>query len=658
MARSDAGFPQGLFAQVQATPGVRFAAPILQVPASVVGPAGRRSLMVYGSVPDLLRELNGSLVQGFNAAELAEEQVVAVTTAIADGLHLRTGDLARLQIAGRSRVVGVVVLGRRDIGGLADQSIALAPLAYLQQLGGLDQRLSRMLIEAEPGQVGAVQKRLGPLVGGGAAVRSAKYEPKLFDKTAQPTAAATLVSSTLSSLVGFLFAACAMLVTVTARRALAVDLRRSGYTDRQITGILLVDAIVLGVCAVVVGLVLGEALSRHGFSADVGFMEGAFPIGDERVVTWTSVAIAAAGGLVAAVAGALGPLVPVLGSRRRRPGGGAATGRGARYVRELVGLALLALVVVITAFAPRLVIVGVVALIAAVVLLLPVVLDLVVRGVGGIARRAPRTLMAVELALPQLTAPVWRVRSLAIATIGALAVFGAAAVQGSRANLQDGLDRAATVEYVHVADVWVAPYGAGRPVRGRVDPGRRRRRAAGHGAGDPRRAHLPRRVPGRRRQPRLGARARRRTRRGRSRSRRSSKGSAAQATARFREGGWVDAVAGDRRRAAPRRRRPLRAADALAAGVPRRGGHDEPRLAGRRGDPQQRRLRAGVGDRGGQRVPARARAGRDPGARRGGGAPGARAAVRRCAWRPPRSATRARWRPAAAAWRACRRSPR
>jgi putative ABC transport system permease protein len=249
-----------------------------------------------------------------------------------------------------------------------------------------------------------------------------------------------------------------MLVTVAARRALAVDLRRSGYTDRQISAILLVDAVVLGVCAVAVGLLFGEALSRHGFSADVGFMDGAFPIGDERVVAWTSVAIAVTGGLVAAIIGALGPLVPVLGSRHLRPGG---AWWHPRYAREIAGVALLALVVAITAFWPRLVILGVVALLVAVVLLLPVMLDLVVRVVQWGSRRVSRPLMAVELALPQLGAPAWRVRSLAIATIGALAVLGAAAVQGSRANLQDGLDRAATVEYDHTADVWVSPYTPG-----------------------------------------------------------------------------------------------------------------------------------------------------------------------------------------------------
>jgi putative ABC transport system permease protein len=455
VARSDAGFSDAVHRTVRATPGVRAAAPILQVPASIIGPRGRRSLMVYGSEPRVLRMLNGSLVQGFTAAELASQEVVAVTTSIGDRLNLHTGDLARIQLGGRTHEVGVVVLGQRDVGGLAQQAIALAPLAYLQRLAGLDHRLSRLLIEARPGQVGAVRDRLKTATGGRIDVRSSGYEPALFDKTAQPTSAATLVSSTLSSLVGFLFAACAMLVTVAARRALALDLRRSGYTRGQIGVILLFDAVLLGICAVALGLVLGEALSRRGFSADVGFMEGAFPIGDERIVAWSSVAVAAVGGLVAATIGGVGPLLPTVRRRARR------RSVRARRLRDAGGLALLAVVGLITAFTPQAAIPGVIALTLAVVLLLPTVFDASLSALRWLVRRVPRTLMAYELALPQLAAPTWRVRSLAIATIGALAVLGAAALLGARANLQDGLDHAASVEYDHTADVWVSPYGPG-----------------------------------------------------------------------------------------------------------------------------------------------------------------------------------------------------
>jgi putative ABC transport system permease protein len=463
VARGADGFSDSLTHTVRSIPGVRLAAPILQAPASLVGPHGRRSVTTYASDPRIVR-LRGSLLQGFSASEIARQQVISVTTSIAVALGLHTGDLAHLQIAGRNRLVGIVVLERRDIGALADMSIALAPLAYLQDLADLEHRVSRVLVEAAPGRLEAVRAQLQRVAAGRLDVRSADYEPRLFDKTSEPTAQATMISSTLSSLVGFMFAACAMLVTVAARRALAIDLRRSGYTARQIVGIVLLDALVLGVCAVLLGLAVGEALSRHGFAADVTFLDGAFPIGDERIVIWTSVAIAAAGGLLAAAGGVLAPLRGVLagGSRQlptaRRHAHAAALTPG--RLSRLSGLLLLSATIAITVAAPSAALFGLVALTVAVVLLLPSVLDAVLIASRWLSRRAPRTLMAVELALPQLEAPTWRVRSLAIATIGALAVLGAAALQGARANLQAGLDRV-SVAYDHVADVWASPYGPG-----------------------------------------------------------------------------------------------------------------------------------------------------------------------------------------------------
>jgi putative ABC transport system permease protein len=465
VARGADGFPDSLARTVRAIPGVRLAVPVLQVPASVVGPGGRRrAATIYGADPQILR-LRGSLTQGFTATDLARQQVVLLTTSMAEALALHTGDLARLQLAGRSRTVAIVVLGRRDLGALTDTSVALVPTAYLQTLARLEHRISRILVEAAPGRVEAVRAQLQRVAAGRLDVRAAGYEPRLFDKTAKPTAQATMISSTLSSLLGFLFAACAMLVTVAARRALALDLRRSGYTSWQICGILLFDALVLGVCAVILGLALGEGLSRHGFSADAGFLEGAFPIGDARVVTWSSVAVAAAGGLLAAGVGVLAPLAPVLGlgSAVHRRDGTRRTRRVAltpSRVAGLSGLLLLGVAIVITVVAPRAALVGLIALTAAVVALLPSVLDAVLACCRWLSRRVPRTLMSVELALPQLAAPTWRVRSLAIATIGALAVLGASALQGARVNLQAGLDRS-TIDHVAVTDVWVSPYGPG-----------------------------------------------------------------------------------------------------------------------------------------------------------------------------------------------------
>ncbi|MCW3002180.1 MAG: hypothetical protein JWQ20_1478 [Conexibacter sp.] len=464
VARGADGFSDSVYRTVRSVPGVRIAAPILQAPASLIGPAGRRPVTIYGSNPRILK-LRGTLTQGFSASQIAGQQVIALTPSVAVAVGLHTGDLAHLQIAGRDRVVGIVVLGRRDIGALADTTVALAPMAYLQSLAELKHRVSRVLVETEPGHLGAVRAQLERVAAGTLDVRSADHEPRLFDKTSQPTAQATMISSTLSSLVGFMFAACAMLVTVTARRALAIDLRRSGYTTRQIGGILLLDAVVLGACAVLLGLALGEALSRRGFAADVSFLDGAFPIGDERVVRWSSVVIAAAGGLLAAAVGVLAPLRGALagrspvdrsGSRRRAHAAALTPGRLAR----LGGLLLLTASIVITVAGPSAALVGLIALTLAVALLLPSVLDAVLVASRWLSRRLQRPRMAVELALPQLAAPTWRVRSVAIATIGALAVLGASALQGARVNLQAGLDRS-SVDNARVTDLWVAPYAPG-----------------------------------------------------------------------------------------------------------------------------------------------------------------------------------------------------
>lgn len=473
VARSSSGFSTELYTKVRALPGVALAAPVLEVPASLVGARGRRgSVTIYGADPSVVR-LGGALTQGYSPTELESQQVVAVTATTADQLGLKTGDVTRLDIAGQNHDVGVVVLGDREIGSLSRTTIALAPIKYLQSLSGLRDRMSRVIVRAAPDRLDSVRADLQRLSAVRAVdLRSSAHEPELFAKTSQPTAQATLIASVLSSLVGFMFAACAMLVTTPARRALVKDLNRSGYSTFQIVKILLVDVAALSVVAGVLGIALGEVLSRAGFAADATFLQGAFPIGDERVVTWPTVVLAIAGGTVAAGLGVLGPLGSEIWSpprptaarraARARAGRDSVRGAGARVGRAVTvaGLVLLTVAVVVTLAAPTLALVGIVSLTLAVALLVPKTLDFTVAATRWLTQRGDRPLMAFELALPQLESSQWRVRSLAIAGIGALAVFGASALHGARANLQAGLD-GVTRAYDHVADIWVLPYGPG-----------------------------------------------------------------------------------------------------------------------------------------------------------------------------------------------------
>lgn len=352
------------------------------------------------------------------------------------------------------------------------------PLRYLQRLAQVGPQVSTILIETEPGRQAQVQRELQDLVGSGAGleVRPADFESRLFDNAAKPTDQATLLFSVLSAVVGFLFAACALLVTASDRRKMAAQQRSMGVPPRARVVTLLVDAAVVGIAGTVVGLVAGEVLSRVGFSSDVSFLSGAFPIGDQRMVTWQSVAIAAVGGLLAAIVGVLLPLREVVvaclphwlqprrrSSRRPEPRATSDDPRRLGGPLPAIGLALLGVATAITILAPGAAVVGLVVLGLALVLMLPATLAAAIASLSWWNRRPWWGSNATELALEHLKTRRWRPRALAITATGAVAVFGATALQGARANLQAGLDDLAT-GLSGTADIWAAPRGAGSSI--------------------------------------------------------------------------------------------------------------------------------------------------------------------------------------------------
>jgi putative ABC transport system permease protein len=468
-SRGSAGMPEQTYEQVIALPGVRRAAPALQIPGNLVGPRGDHGVMFFGADPRIV-QLRGNLLQGFKSADVARQQALVIPSPVARALGVRFGDDVRVEIAGRTLTVPVAVAGRDQIGSLVDTSIALLPLRYLQRLAGAGQRVSTILVEAEPGQVTQVRRELQALGDGRLDVRPADFESRLFDNAAKPTDQATMAFSVLSAVVGFLFAACALLVTAGDRRKMAAQQRALGVPPRARLVTLLVDAAVVGIAGTVVGLAAGELLSRAGFSSDVSFLSGAFPIGDQRTVTWQSVAIAGVGGLVAATVGVLVPLREVV--LASLPPGVRPRGRAPRADDDarspggplpVVGPALLGVALAITIFAPGAVVVGLVVLGLALVLVLPATLAATISALAWWNRRTMLSSNAAELALEHLKTRRWRPRALAITATGAVAVFGATALQGARVNLQAGLDDL-TAGLTETADVWASPRGAGSSI--------------------------------------------------------------------------------------------------------------------------------------------------------------------------------------------------
>lgn len=462
VAHGPEGLPDTLPATASRVPGVRLTAPIVQAQVNLVGPRANHGVTLFGADPRIVK-LRGSLLQGFVSIDESAQRMIAVPTPIARDIGVRFGDRLRIQVSGRSATLPVAVVGNDQIGRLANASIALTSLKQAQRLAGLDGRVSRVLVQASPDQVSQVRERLERLSDGSFTVASADYEVRLFNSAASPTNQATTLFSVLSALVGFLFALCAMLVTVAGRRALANDLRRAGFRRSHVVQVLSLDAVMLGLAASVAGIALGELLSRQGFGSDVSFLGGAFPVGNERIVTWSSVALAIGGGMLAAILGVLTPLRRLLVSGRAEPTDApAAAGRVGRGVLlPACGAVCLAAAIVITVAAPSAAVIGLPLLAISLALLLPLILDAAIAALTWLSRRSPRGwIIVVELALQQLRAREWRVRSLAITMTGAIAVFGAIALQGSRSNLQAGLDRV-SVELNSAADLWISPYASG-----------------------------------------------------------------------------------------------------------------------------------------------------------------------------------------------------
>lgn len=456
-ARGPEGFDQRLFGEVQRLPGVRAAMPVVEEHANLIGPKGPQAIELL-STDASFADLGGPVLRRFSAPQLDGQMALALPLALAQSTGLTSLEPATLQIGGRNERVFIgAVLFESDLGILANSLVAIAPIAYAQQLAGMPGRLTRVLVQPYSGHDREVRAELERLAAGRVNVQPADFSGTLFSQAAGPTNSSAQLFSVIGALVGFLFAFNALMLTVSQRRNLVEDLRLDGYSRRMIVQVLLFDALVLGVAAALVGLVLGDLLSLVLFSSNPGYLAFAFPIASQRIVTWQSIAVAACGGLLAAFVGVLVPLRGAILS-------GSLLGPAAPRVRlgstsrvVLGELVCWAVVVFILLEAPRAAVVGIVSLVVALLLALP----WAIRGVVLVVERLQRVLgsTASHLAVIELRSSSNWGRSLAIAATGAAAVFGSVAIVGAQSNLEGGLD-GASHELAASADVWVTAAGA------------------------------------------------------------------------------------------------------------------------------------------------------------------------------------------------------
>jgi len=466
-AREAGGFQESVLPRVERLPGVSNAAPILDQNATLVGPGSRRVTIDLASAAPSLLQLGGGITHSISLHNLSTPGVI-LPTATAQALGLPTalqalsGDrLPRvtLDVRGRANSVAVIaVLGPETIGALSGSLVAIAPLSWVQQITGLPGRVTRVLVTPKPGQRASVERELTVLAAGRLTVTSADEEIGLLKQALTPNTKATGFFVLVSAIVGLLLAFNAMLLTVPERRRVIADLRMQGVSPWQLAWMLLFQASCLGVVASLVGLAVGDFLSRTIFHATPTYLATAFPLGSQTVIGLRPLLISFVGGVLATCLAAAPPLLD-LHRRRAVDAVYFEEGEPGQAVDGHAGLRLL-LAGAVLLFAtsgplllwPSAIVLATVGLAVATLLAIPFGFQLVVRLAERVAARTSHLNM-LTVAVRALRATT--VRSLALAATGAIAVFGCVVAEDAHNDLLHGLYRDYG-EYVSTADLWVA----------------------------------------------------------------------------------------------------------------------------------------------------------------------------------------------------------
>lgn len=455
-ARSPEGISESLAQRAGAVSGVKVATFLLRDDATLVGSKRRRAIQLIGITPNIVA-LGGSATRDFSAGQGLLSGGIGMPAEIADDVGAHAGGRVAVLAGGRSRHAVVrAVLNAAVIGPVAEAPVAVALLPVAQQLTGQRGRVTEVLLKVRAGQVRRVAAELRTLVAGRASVTPASNELRVLEATAKPLEQSTSLFVVIAAMVGLLFACNAMLLTLPERRRMVIELHTQGFDLRQIQLILVSQAMMTGLVGSLAGLAFGELLAHTLFEASPVYLAAAFPVTVHQSASVSTVLLALAGGLLAAV---LASVAPMLDLRAGRPlelaaGGGESAQRisqGTIRDTSLLGAALVIVASLLALISPSLTIVAGVLLALATPLLIPAIFTATVACVRWLGARTRGSLIS----LPAVELNATATRSVALIGVAALACFGAVAVQGARSDLTQGLDRA-VAEYLETANIWVA----------------------------------------------------------------------------------------------------------------------------------------------------------------------------------------------------------
>ena len=329
------GLGEGLYRELRLALGVRRAAPVVSTDVAAPDHPGR-IFHLFGIDPLAEGPFRPYLAgAGMTAANgprrnplglladlMARPGTALISAKTARELGLERGDPLTLRVAGARRAVRIVGL-MEPADGLSARALAdllVTDIATAQELLGAPGRLSRIdLIVGEDAAGRALLERVARALPPGAELAPAGTRTLA---TAQMTRAFSLNLSALSLLavvVGMFLIYNTMTFSVVQRRPLIGTLRALGVTRGEIFGLILAEALVVGILGAGVGLGLGLGLARGLLQLVTRTINDLFFVVSVTEVWVTPVAIAKSAllGIGATVLAALAPAWEATGAPPR-----------------------------------------------------------------------------------------------------------------------------------------------------------------------------------------------------------------------------------------------------------------------------------------------------------------------------------------------------
>jgi putative ABC transport system permease protein len=264
--------PESLLAKVRALPGVDVAEGGISDEAKLIGRDNK--VVSRGGAPSLAFSVNPVGSQRFNPLVLTEgawpngPDEIAIDTKTASSKQFAVGDLIGVQTRGpvqKFRVTGLVKFG--NVSSLGGATLAIFDLPTAQKLFHKEGKLDSIGVAAKANVTPEeLVSQIQPLLPPTAQVRTGQQEAKQAAKDTNGFLTILeyflLAFGYVALFVGIFVIANTMGITVAQRMRELATLRTLGATRRQVYWSVVLEALVIGVLASVVGLFLGLGLAK------------------------------------------------------------------------------------------------------------------------------------------------------------------------------------------------------------------------------------------------------------------------------------------------------------------------------------------------------------------------------------------------------------